>query len=304
MIPVRHRCGVAALVLGTVGCGSSPAGSGQPTAPQSSVDWPAVERALGAPLETQDRVHHVDIPRTDLHVSVGDIVLAPGMEIAAEANFLPTSGPQTLMIGELTVLDSEQPRVLDALQRGGLVVTAIHKHLPAATPDLWWIHVEGFGEATNEAAAFHAAVAATGTPLPPTQPQRDTLPGLDVAGVDAVLAAQGKSEGGAYQVHLPISTEVTDIHAGMELPPEMEASSLVMFQPVGNGQSVTSGDLAMTADQLDPTVSALRANGIQVVSIHNHLLYDQPRLFYLHFWGTGDAVTLARAIKSALDTQH
>lgn len=72
--------------------------------------------------------------------------------------------------------------------------------------------------------------------------------------------------------------------------------ALVMFQPIGTGRAVTNGDLALRADQLGPTLRALRGNNIDVVSIHNHLLYEQPRLFYVHFWATGDEVSLARAI--------
>jgi hypothetical protein len=86
----------------------------------------------------------------------------------------------------------------------------------------------------------------------------------------------------------------------------MEASTLLMFQPLGAGQAAINGDYAMTAEQVNPVIQALQAHGITIISLHNHLLHESPRLFYLHYWATGEATTLAQGLRAALDatTRH
>ena len=265
------------------------------------MDWSAVQQALGAPLETEEGVHHVDIPRTDLHVMVGDVPLQPGMELAADLNFLPSGADNAVLVGEMTVLDAEQQPVIDALQRGGLLIAAVHKHIPAQSPDIWWVHFVGYGQAQSEAAAVHSALAATTTPLPPSSSEQQPPPGLDVAALDAALGSHGKSQDGAYKASLPVPEQISDTRAHVVLPPPMEAQSMVMFQPLPANQAVANGDLAMTADQVNPVSSVLLQNNIHVVSLHNHMLYEQPRLFYLHYWATGDALTMARGLRLALN---
>ncbi len=263
-----------------------------------------MQQALGAPLKTEDGVHHLDIPRTDLHVMVGDVPLQAGMELGADVNFLPRGQDNAVLIGEITVLDAEQQPVIDALQRGGLLITAIHKHIPAQSPDIWWMHFVGYGRAQSEAAAVHQALAATATPLPPSSSEQQPPPGLDVAGLDAALNSHGKVEDGVYKATLPVAEQIRDTRANMVLPPSMEAQSLMMFQPLPGNQAVANGDLAMTADQVNPVTSTLLENNIHVVTVHNHMLYEQPRLFYLHYWATGDALALARGLRLALNTMR
>lgn len=203
--PHRALALLGAVTVAVAGCGSPQ--SAQPSQshppPASSVDWSAVQRALGAPLQTEEGVHHVDIPRTDLHVTVGDVPLQPGMELGAEANFLPSGAHDAVLVGEITVLDAEQQPVIDALQHGGLSIAAVHKHVPAQSPDLLWVHFVGYGHPEDEAAAVHRAIAATATPLPPSSGEPQPPPGLDVAGLDAALGGRGKVEDGVYKVSLP-----------------------------------------------------------------------------------------------------
>ncbi|MDA3624049.1 DUF1259 domain-containing protein [Saccharopolyspora sp. WRP15-2] len=303
--------GAAALIAGlAAGCGttppahSPPAPAPGPSAPPGSptLDWAAVERSLGTPLDTGEGAERsTDFPRTDLHVNTRGVQLQPGMEIGAEVHFLPTGGNNALLIGEMTVTDREQPRVIDALQRGGLEITAVHKHMYAQTPDLWWVHFDGYNDAAAEAAAVHNALAATAMPPKPPPGAEEPLRGLDTAALDHIIGASGRAEDGAYQYHVPVTMPITDTRAQVQLPYPMEASTLLLFQPLGNNQAAINGDFALTADQLNPVMSALREHGIHIVTVHNHMIHEQPRLFYVHYWATGDAPTLARALRAALD---
>lgn len=306
---------VGAVTFAAAGCGSRPSGQGQSAEPRlsqaqtsaspaSSVDWAAVQQALGAPLQTEEGVHHVDIPRTDLHIMVGDVPLQAGMELSADINFLPTGADHAVLVGEMTVLDAEQQPVIDALQRGGVLITAVHKHIPAQSPDVWWVHFVGYDRAQSEAVAVHGALAATAIPLPPSGGDQQPPPGLDVSALNAALNTRGKAQDGVYKASLPVPERISDTRAHVVLPPPMQAQSMLMFQPLPANQAVANGDLALTADQVNPVISALLQNNIHVVAVHNHMLYEQPRLFYLHYWAIGDAIGLARGLRLALDRLH
>ncbi|WP_330339066.1 LppY/LpqO family protein [Streptomyces sp. NBC_00557] len=267
-------------------------------------DWNAVGRAIGQPLTTEAQdVHTAEWLRTDLHVVNAGVTENPAMELNAEASFHPVGDGRTLLIGEVTLTDGEVGTVVDRLQRGGVEVTALHKHLQGETPRLWWLHYWALGDAVRIARTVHGALATTGIPLSrKTGAERPIA--LDVAGLDRVIGTKGENENGVLQYHVPVSRPVADTRAGTTLPYLMEASTLLMFQPLGGGRAAVNGDFTMTAGQVNPVVRALRAHGVTVIELHNHLLYEQPRLFYLHFWKTGDATTLAHGLRAGLDRIH
>lgn len=265
------------------------------------VDWPAIGRTLATPLAVdQDGVYNAYLPRDDLHVSVAGVPLRSGMGIGSEVHFLPTGGDRALLIGELTVTDAEQAKVIGDLQRDGLELTAIHKHLPAETPGLSWIHFAGYGTARAEAAAVHDAVADTGTP-PQPDPGVDSPPsGLDLAALDRTLGLTHTTEDGTYHYRLPTVMPIFDLHTRRRLPPAMGTTTQLMFQPLGNEQAAATGDIVLTAHQITPVISALSAGGIQIVALHNEMLDEMPRLFSLHYWALGDATAIARSLRTAL----
>jgi uncharacterized protein DUF1259 len=247
----------------------------------------------------------MSIPRSfsgsDLHVVNAGVTENPGMELGAEAMFHQSAPGAAVMIGEATVTGEELTKVLARMEQDHTVeVSAIHKHLQDETPRLWWIHYVGYGDPVAIAATLHAAFALTGMPLS-APAQAETPIAVDTAALDRIIGVKGEAEHGVYQFHVPLAQQITDTRAHLALPSLMEASTLLMFQPLGEGQVAINGDVAMTADQVNPMIQALQAHGITIISLHNHLLYESPRLFYMHFWATGDATTLAQALRAALN---
>lgn len=290
---------VGALVVG--GCGGAAAPSSTGT-PRSSIDWNAVGQAMGSSLTTEEGdVHTAEFQRSDLHVTNAGVAESSGMELGAEAMFHQAPSNTALMIGEATVTDQELNKVLARLEQDRTVeVTAIHKHLQDETPRLWWMHYAGYGDPVAIARTLHAAFALTGMPLSaPTE--TETPMALDTAALDRIIGVKGETEHGVYHFHVPLAQQITDTRAHLTLPALMEASTLLMFQPLGGGQAAVNGDYAMTADQVNPVIQALQAQGITIISLHNHLLYESPRLFYMHFWGTGEATTLAQGLRAGLN---
>ncbi|WP_328401650.1 LppY/LpqO family protein [Nocardia sp. NBC_00403] len=300
----RHRRAATtvtfAAVLGllTAGCTSSE--------PEQSpgVNWDAVNRALGMPLHIEDGgVHAIEWLRTDLHVVNAGVTLDPGMELVAEADFRETTPGNVVMIGEAALTTEELNAVGPRLEQGGVEITAIHKHLQDETPRLFALHYAAYGDPAPIARTLREALARTGIPLGQSpEVEGDQAPiDLDTTAIDTILGATGEVEHGTYHVRVPVAQKVTETRADVTLPPQMEASTLLMFQPLGGGKVAINGDFAMTADQVNPVIAALRSHDIQVIELHNHMLHESPRLFYLHFWATGDAAILAQGLRAGLD---
>jgi hypothetical protein len=295
---------VSALLAGGCGGGAAPSSTG---IPRSSIDWNGVGQVMGSPLTAEEGdVHTAEFLRSDLHVVNAGVTESPGMELGAEAMFHQAPSGAAIMIGEATVTDQELNKVLARLEQDHTVeVTAIHKHLQDETPRLWWVHYAGYGDPVAIARTLHAAFALTGMPL--TAPAEIEAPILlDTAALDRIIGVKGEAEHGVYHFHVPLAQQITDTRAHLTLPSLMEASTLLMFQPLGGDQAAVNGDYAMTADQVNPVIQALQAHGITIISLHNHLVYESPRLFYMHFWGTGPATTLAQGLRAGLDatTRH
>ncbi len=268
------------------------------------IDWTAVGQAIGQPLTTEAQsVHTAEWLRTDLHEVNAGVTENPGMELNAEASFHQTAPGQTVMIGEATLRASEVNTFADRLQQGGITITALHKHIQDETPRLWWLHYWALGDPVKIARALHSALATTSIPLG-QKPGVERPITLNTGALDRVIGSHGENVNGVWQYHIPVSQPVTDTRAHITLPYLMEASTLLMFQPLGGGRAAVNGDFTMTADQVNPVMHALRSHGLTIVELHNHMLYEQPRLFYLHFWKTGDATALAHDLRAALDQVH
>jgi hypothetical protein len=271
--------------------------------PTTEADWEGVADALGRPGRLMGgTVHRVGFPRRDLRVVSHGITVKPGLALGSWAAFARYPDRRTLVTGDLVVTEEELQQVTDALHANGLDQTAIHKHLPAHTPDIWWTHIHGLSRnPVDLARGIRAALDVTGTPGParPSEPPRIAL---DTKGIDAALDAKGTNDGGIYKFSFARLETISDHHR--VLPPAMGVTTALNFQPVGEGRAAINGDIVMTADEVQDVLVSLRRGGISVIALHNHALRDEPRLFYTHFWAVDDAVKLARALRPAVEATN
>ena len=142
--------------------------------------------------------------------------------------------------------------------------------------------------------AVRAALALTKTPSAPPAAAGGAGPGLDTARLASALGYAGKVTGGVYQVSVSRAQPVR--MAGMEIPPAMGVATALNFQPTGKAKAAITGDFVLTADEVNPVIKALRAGGIAVTALHSHMLGEEPRLYFMHFWANDDAVGLARTL--------
>jgi hypothetical protein len=264
-----------------------------------SVDWKAVEAAMGrASVSQPGDVHRFNMPRSDLAVTLDAVRLKPAFALGSWVAFKAVSDGAIAM-GDLVLRDNEVAPVMSRLQESGIEQTAIHHHVLRETPRIIYMHVHAHGDAVKIAAGIEAALALTGTPAagPPAPPAAGDV-GIDTAGIAKALGATGRMNGGVYQVSVPRKETIRD--DGIEIPAVMGLATAINFQPTSAGKAAITGDFVMIASEVNPVIRTLRKNGIEVTSLHNHLLNDEPRLFFMHFWANDDALRLAKGLREAL----
>lgn len=260
-----------------------------------------VADALGRKgAEVDGGLYRVSLPRTDLKVRLDGIEIKPAFALGSWLTFKPMSDNTVMVMGDLVVTENEVNPVLKSLTETGIEITAIHNHLLRNEPFTMYMHVSGHGEPATLAAALRAGIEKTKTPpAAGAAPAASSSIDLDTNSIDQVLGYGGKVNGGVYQVSIPRATPVLD--HGIEIPESMGSAIAINFQPTGNGKAAITGDFVLAADEVNPVLHALRANGIEITALHNHMLGDEPRLFFMHFWGNNDAGMLAQGLRSALD---
>jgi hypothetical protein len=271
-----------------------------PAQERTGGEWVAVEEAIGRKGTSQPgNVMRFSFPRLDLQVTVRGVRLRPAFALGSWVAFRATR-EGALAMGDLVLREGEVSAVIAALQNAGIEQSALHHHLLHESPRLLYLHIHAQGDAAEIAKGIRAALARTGTPRGAAAPRARAAPiALDTTRIDEILGQAGTSTGGVYQV-LALRTESIRDH-GVEIPPAMGVATTLNFQPTGGGRAAITGDFVLTAREVNAVIRALGAHRIEVTSLHNHLLTEEPRLFFLHFWGTGNALDLARGLREALD---
>src|SRR5438445_3747638 len=290
------RLNPAIVVLGLVVIVSTPA-----MASATDPDWKAVEQALGKSGQIQPGdVFRIGMPRTDLAVTVQGIPVKAGFALGSYAAF-KQFGDQTMVMGDLVLLDQEVPAVMSGLLSRGLDVTAVHNHLNEMSPHVMYMHYEGHGDALQLAKALRQALSASATPLGGAGAASATGgPALDPKQIEQALGRQGKDiGGGVFQITVPRAEAITEM--GQPLLPAMGVVTVLNFQPTTDGKAAITGDFVLVDREVNAVAKALRQHGIDVPAIHNHGLMDTPRLFYMHFWANDDPAKLAQGLKAAVD---
>src|SRR5689334_332380 len=266
-----------------------------------NIDWQKVDETLGREAAVSGDVHRYGFPRSDLSVTLDGLTIKPGLALGGWVAFKPTHGGAMAM-GDLVLLETEINPVMAKMIAGGLAITAVHNHLLRANPATFYMHVAGHGDPAKLAAAIREALAESKTPMTAAAPASPPpAVDLDTAQLDQIIGVKGQNNGGIYQFGVPRRDAISE--DGMALSPvgPLGVATGIGFQPTGGGKAAITGDFVLTADEVNPVIAALRAHGIEVTALHSHMLDEQPRLFFMHFWAHDDAIQLARGLRAALD---
>jgi hypothetical protein len=261
----------------------------------------SLEQILGRPGAPQpDGVTKFSFPRTDLTVVADGVTLKPAFALGGWVAFKKIERDMTMAMGDLVLTEDEVAPVMRALQEGGVEQTAVHNHLLNESPRIVYVHISAHGDETRIATAIRDALAKTGTPLVITSPPATpSAADLDTAGIALTLGFSGKLNGVVYQMSIPRPERITD--EGEDLPSSMGTSTAINFQPLGAGRAAITGDFVLLAAEVNPVIRALQSHGIRATALHSHMLMENPRLYFMHFWAKDDALALAKGLRLALE---
>jgi hypothetical protein len=265
------------------------------------VNWDKVDAALGRKAAVAGDVHRYGFPRTDLNVTLDGVTIKPALALGGWVAFKPMSG-SVMVMGDLVLTEAEITPVLTAFIHNGFEITAIHNHILRGNPATFYMHVAAHGDPEKLATALVLALQSSKTPLQaPAPAAAPPAIDLDTAQLDQIMGVKGTNNGGVYQFGVPRRDPVTE--GGMAIAPAgpMGVATGIGFQPTGGGKAAITGDFVLTGDEVNPVIKELRAAGIEVTAIHSHMLDEQPRLIFMHFWANDDAIKLAKGLRAALD---
>ena len=262
---------------------------------QLNVD--GIVKAIGKEGDLTGEMYKVSFPRSDLTVKAGNLVIKPALALVNWAAFIKSDNT-AITYGDLVLLEDEINAVISKLEEGGIELSALHNHLLHETPRIMYIHFVGRGDEVEMAKALREALAITATPLTSAASGREAKPELAVE-IERIIGYQGNMGGGVFHITVPRH----DVHVaamGSAIPGSMGMNTPLNFQLDGKNAAI-NGDFMLLPAEVNPVIKLLRANGIEVASVHNHMLDDEPRMIFMHFWAYGDAVDLAKGLRAALE---
>ena len=257
-----------------------------------------IDQALGRSGQKTGDVYRVSFPRTDLHVSVNGLAIKPGLALGSWAAFLGTDD-NAMVMGDLVLLEEELNPVMAKLRSYQFEITAVHNHLMEETPKVLYMHYMGHGSAKQLATSLHTALAVSKTPLEkPAAAAEEPAPPAWVKTVEDAVGRKGTFKGGVLSYGVPRGDAIT--MGGMSIPPAAGVGEAINFQAADSGNVATTGDFVLTADEVNPVLSELQGRNILVTALHSHMLTEQPRVFFMHFWCVGSPESVGAGIKAAL----
>jgi hypothetical protein len=271
-----------------------------------SIDTATIETVTGlkGTYNKAENVFKVSKPRDDVKISVDRWTMPPFMGLTSWAAFTPM-GKATLLMGDTVLLEDEVNPAMSAALDAGLEVTALHNHFFFDQPRVYFMHLGGMGDARKLAsgvkavydriAQVRAGQTTPGASFPGDIPSPSSV---SAAPIEQALGAKAQSKDGMVKV---VIGRTAKMH-GTTVGTEMGVNTWAAFAGTDD-QAVVDGDFAMHEDELQAVLKAMRAGGINIVSIHQHMTLEAPRIMFLHYWGKGKAEELAKVIRSALDSQ-
>jgi hypothetical protein len=272
-------------------------------AQQMPAEYDAALKTLGKQGDFKANVLKINIPRNDLTITVDGVATPTPFGFGGWLAMTKADGGKEVMMGDLVLVEDEVNPVMSALLDNGLEVTALHNHFFFDDPRMFYMHVMGHGTAADLARMAKPAVDLIGkVPQvhPASQGKATLQPGkIDTASLAKIVGTAGEQTGAVYKITIG-RDDIGLKEMGATINARMGLNTWAAFVGTDN-EAAIAGDVAMLANEVTPVLKTLRKNGIQVVSIHHHMVGTQPAVFFLHYWGKGPAAKLATAFKATLD---
>jgi len=266
-------------------------------------EYQQVLSTLGKQGDFKDSVLKVNIPRSDVKVTVAGVSTPTPFGFGGWVAMTKGDGGDQVLMGDLVLLQDEVNPVMSALLDNGFDVTALHNHFFWDEPRMYYMHVHGHGAAAELAQKLKPAIALIGKSSGGSAPGAPAAPApqnaLNTARLAEMVGAQGEQSGAVYKITLPRS-DLKVVEMGATINARMGLNTWAAFTGTDDKAAI-AGDVAMLESELTPVLKALRKNGLDIVAIHHHMTADRPMIIFLHYWGTGPADTLASGFKAAVN---
>ncbi len=266
------------------------------SSPASNVS--EVSQILGFPGQMDEGAFVVRFGRSDIKVSIDGESMPTALGFGGWTAW-KDMGKKAMVMGDLPLLEKEVNPVISALQDADIQITGLHNHFFYEQPKIMFMHIGGMGDPMKLARGIRNALDKTAIPHPSPGSSGGAEPALnlDTKKIEQIIGHPGKAGGGSFKI--TVGRPGVKMH-GVEITSSMGLNSWAGF--VGtNEKAHVAGDVVMSAKEVNPVIQAFRKGGIEIVAVHNHMLDEQPRAFFLHYWGTGPAEKLARTVKTAFD---
>jgi hypothetical protein len=275
----------------------------QNNASKRSLDTLAIERIMGVKGKSNNGEYKVTVPQNDLSIIVDSFKIIPAMGLGTWVAFTPT-GSGAMIMGDIVVTETDLKPVQQEIIRQGLTITAIHNHFVRNHPNVMYMHLGGSGPTEAMAQKARAVLDKVkevrgGDPSKGTASNETVQNTLDTKRLDQILGYTAEMSKGVYKYTIGRPDVALREH-GTPVTTFLGFNTWAAFQGTPEKAAV-AGDFTMLEDEVAPVIKALVESGIEVVAVHNHMVHEQPRVFFLHYWGIGNAEGLARGLRAALD---
>ncbi|MBD0331609.1 MAG: DUF1259 domain-containing protein, partial [Chitinophagaceae bacterium] len=267
------------------------------------LDTVAIEKIVGIKGKSNNGEYKVAIPQNDLSITVDEFKIIPAMGLSTWIAFTPSHGGAMVM-GDIVVTETDLKPVQQEIIRQGLTITAIHNHFIRNQPNVMYMHIGGSGSTEAMAQKARAVLDKVkevrgGDPAKGTASTESVTNSLDTKRVDEILGYKGEMSKGVYKYTIG-RPDVKLREHGITVSSFLGFNTWAAFQGTPEKAAV-AGDFTMLENEVALVIKTLVENGIEVVAVHNHMVHEQPRIFFLHYWGVGKAEQLANSLRAALD---
>lgn len=277
------------------------------TPPLSGEEISAIETAIGkkGTYNEAQAVHTIALPRNDLKIAINSENVPISFGFGGWVSIKKTvDGKSAVLMCDTVLLQEEVNPLISSAQAAGLEIGAIHNHFFYEEPRIFYMHLHGMGTAAELAKKFALAIKDAKI-APANQPVQTPASGgtakdlFDIAALDSIVKYTGVVNGSAYKYTVG-RRDLTIMSMGAEMTAAIGLNSWASFAGTKTDAHI-AGDIAMLGYEVNAVIKMLRAHNLEVVAVHNHMLDENPRMIFLHYYGKGAADHLAKGFRAALD---